>query len=265
MIRCLTRTLMVFFILLVAALVLAGITSITVEPEPIVVGTAATYTAHTTSELSAGFRWDYRCTDGGTNGPWMPDPPDASGSPEITYHEARIGAYDVRSVWSYYEGPPYEPPKSDTFVQPVTVWGPNADVIASGLDVESTGFPRMDVRLRFLLKRGGTTIGPYVEGYPQENLSFNGGTTWTGWQGPLPGAYFWESASCEIVDVKYHEINDPDWWNGIDVGTVLNDYLQRNRMVIKDCHGNDTAYEFPQRRFKHIKTGPQSFKVTLVP
>lgn len=57
-----------------------------------------------------------------------------------------------------------------------------------------------------------------------------------------------------IVDVKRTNLNHPDFVNA-QVNTVVDEFFQQNRMIIKDVWGVDQEFPFADRSFRRWKTG----------
>ena len=271
--RRVIRLSVVLLLTLAASVVVAGITSMTVAPSPIVVGNIAHYTANWTSESGGRdpdeFLWDYRCTEGGTIGEWMPVPADTTGEANYKWYlERRVGSYTVRCK-AHYPGSSGNPPVPElisTRTLDVDVLGPDDDVIARGLGTDSTGFPIMNVTVWFSLANGTTAVGGYVEGYPQERIRLAGETEWSDWIGPVEDKFYLDgsTSTAQIVDLKWLSSAGFPNWDSLPVGSVLVDYWQENRMMITNCHGSPESFQFGASHYQHVKSGATTWKLTVV-
>lgn len=148
MIRVLVRVLLATGIVVcTTTFAAAGLTSITFNPSPIVVGYEITYTANSTPPppMQSFWEWDYRCTEGGTFDAWVPSPSSVTYSNSKGYFEQKVGSYQVRCVAHYMDL------STSTLIKDVTVNGPDTDSIPSGLPIESngTGYPTMTLTVTF--------------------------------------------------------------------------------------------------------------------
>lgn len=258
MTKYLTRTCTVILVFLVSASVLlAGLTSIDVSPFPIVVGRVVTYSALSTPPppFPSFYDWDYRCTEGSV-GNWNPSPPDRTYTNMITYQESRVGSYDLRCKLTYGDL------TTSTLTRGLTILGPDTDVILSGLNVNSTGYPQMTLTVTFEVRRGSTAIGMYTSGYPQERIRRPQFGFDSGWQGGWPDYYF--NPNKNIIDVKSVTRVDNSWDN-LAVGAIFDDFYQQNRAVIPNCHGVNTYFYFSDVHYQKQKTGAQTWKLIIVP
>jgi hypothetical protein len=255
-----SRLALIGVFVLLGSSVLAGITSISYTPDPIVVGQATVYTANCTPQPFK-YEWDYRCTQGQT-GAWVPSPPETTSTNTKTDYESQVGSFDVRCK-AYYQGSgnPPPPPTTSTSIKSVTVNGPDSDTITAGLNTESTGYPAMTLTVKFQVRSGATAIGIHTDGYPQERIRRPQSDFDSGWVDPSSNYYF-NGSTGEIIDVKVVQLG---WlWSNIAIGEVFDDFYQQNRMVIRDCFYNQVYYSFSERHFQKVKSAPYKWKLVQV-
>lgn len=125
-----------------------------------------------------------------------------------------------------------------------------------------------EVEVRFIVVRGASQIGGYIDGYAQERVRHEDHVTgfthysagWPDFVGPTPERFYWDELSAEIVDIKSYDMSKAAVQNK-PVGFVLADVHQTNRLVIKDCAGEDQYFQFPAKHFQMIKSGPDTWKL----
>lgn len=251
----------VLVILLVAAssttvstAVLAALSAITVQSEPITVGQTVTYTTVEDGKNGPGtWTWDFRATAGGNQGAWVGMP---SGGTTSQVVENRVGSFNVRCQASYMDQ------TTSVVIRSVTVQGPDSDVITQGLNVSTE---QTSLEVHFDVLNGSTPIGYIgsdVDGYPQERIRRPQYNFDSGFTGPAPGAFY--SQGNTIIDVKQTNMQDPAFINAA-IGAVVDDFYQQNRMVIKDGFLQDQFFYFVERHFQRVKTGANSWKLILAP
>ncbi len=223
------------------------IRSVGVAAKPYLTLVAGTATASHATQL--------RCTEDGT-GSWTPSPPDRTYGNVITYHESRVGSQELRCKATYLDM------STSTLTRGISVAGPNTDIILSGCNTDSDGFPIMVLTAIFEVRSGSTAIGIYTAGYPQERIRRPQLNTDSGWKGSYPWFYF--NPNKNIVDEKSVTRLDQTWDN-LPVGEIFDDFYQQNRAVIPNCHGTNTYFYFDDVHYQKKKTGAQTWQLIQVP
>lgn len=185
--------------------------------------------------------------------------------PSFVVTEDRVGVFDAHfgaeEIWDPEFGPEW-------FYRTETYGfvGPDNDVIASGLNVDSANGV---VELRFQVRHGNLQIGAQIDGKPQERVELlnpaNQPYEDSGWKDPTPNKYYWDTATYDtaIVDRKSLDVNNIIFIARAVGQTVLR-VRHRNRFAIKNCHGEYQYCEFASRILDHVKTGPDTFKIVQV-
>jgi hypothetical protein len=142
----------------------------------------------------------------------------------------------------------------------VDVLPPQYDIV-SGLGADSEGFPNMVNPLRFeVYCTGDRPMGGQPDGYPEERIVRPQSGFDSGWVGPGPDFYYEGGA---IIDIKRTDV-DPQTWNNIAIGAVLDDFIQHTRFIVKDCHGLNTAFTLGTRWFQRVKSSASSVKIVQI-
>jgi hypothetical protein len=231
---------------------LAGLTAMTVSPEPITVGWATTYTVTDDGQDSgyASYQWDFRATEPGNQTPWTALPGQSTSTQVI---EARVGSYNVRCR-ATYRNPMTGQQTTSEIVRSVTVSGPDHDQITSGLNVSTSS---SSLTVEFLVLNGTIILGGTVDGHAEERIRRPQYGFDSGFVGQSSTFYYQYGY---IVDVKSTNLQHPDFLKA-NIGDAFDDFYQQNRMVIKDGFGRDQFFYFPERHFQRVKTGANSWKL----
>lgn len=101
-------------------------------------------------------------------------------------------------------------------------------------------------------------MGPNVDGAPEERIRRPQVPYDSGW---LPASDIFYLDGNVIVDEKAREV---EGWNTLPVGFVFDDFYHQNRMKIKNVHGEYEYFEFPDRHFRCVKSGSQTWQLQFV-
>ncbi len=205
--------------------------------------------------------WRWRCV-GESPGDWslfwmQSDPLYFLGYNEI------VGTFDD-NFWAEEQPDPEGPLVWNEKTVQVTVLGPDMDEVANGTDVPSDGDL---LTIYFNVLRGDDQIGGYIAGHAEEQLRFKKPweAVWsaaTPWQ-PSTERFFWDEGLAMIQDRKAYETNDANF-QALTNGVAFHDVLQRNRLIIKNCFGEDEEFIFPPHHFRAIKTGANNYKIVEI-
>lgn len=227
------------------------------DPNPICVGVAVTYTANDDGTPPSTYKWEYRCTDGGTADAWVLA---TANQKSVTFVEGYVGSQEVKCT-GHYNAMGQFPAHDSICSRSVSINGPDHDEIDPLFSFDSFGWPEMIVNVFFNVYCGSHRMGGGVNGYPQEWISRPQYGLDGPWSEPAPGEYFLQNGT--IVDVKKTNGLHPLWatWQP---GDIIDDFYQTNRMVIKNCHLNDVYFQFATRHFRRQKTGADTWRLILV-
>jgi hypothetical protein len=67
----------------------------------------------------------------------------------------------------------------------------------------------------------------------------------------------------DILDHKIIDVTNPGWLQS-NPGDIIDDFFQTNKMVLKDCAGNDVEFVFAERHFQKQNIGPGAWKLILL-
>ena len=239
---------------LACSAVIAGLTAIQVQTEPITVGQVVAYVATEDGKNGPGtWSWDFRATSGGNQGQWVPL---SNGSTTSRITEDRVGSYNVRCTGSYAGQ------TTSVIIRSITVNGPDHDVLTKGLDSPTS---QVNLEVDFDVLNGAIPIGiigSSVNGFPQERIRRPQNNNFdSGFVGPTVGSYYTQGYT--IVDIKQTNLGSSVFVNAA-IGEVIDDFYQQNRMVIKDGFNQDQFFYFPERHFQRVKTGINSWKLIQI-
>jgi hypothetical protein len=264
--RC-VKLLLAFVIVAVAvpAALFAAVTQIAIKPGvPIVVGSSRTFQVVSSKPVSQ-YKIRWRCLEQPT-GLWS-DPFSNGTGIFGPFNEPRVGNREVEGQTIAFIGMPPQPVTS-TLTRQYTVVGPDSDVIVQGLNTNSTGFPRMENEVRFIMKYSDIWVRGWIDGFPQERIrrpQKPPPNDDSGWVGPKPGEFDW--ATEYFFDLKFVHLPNPQsiaHWNSLPVNTVFDDFFQQNRFVIRNCNGAFVYYYFEERRFQKVKSGAQTWTLVQI-
>jgi hypothetical protein len=225
-----------------------------------------TYTAIYSGSVPDSFTWEWRCTADSWTGDWELIQEGSYGV--IDFGMGAVGSFDVRCTAHYGANGMGQADPDSTVTTTVNFHGPDSDTITSGLNVDSSSMDQtgiMEVTLIFEVDWQSYRLGCCVDGYAQEWSRVPEDNINTGWINP-PDLWFDCGEIIDIIKITVQTQQQQDYWNNLNEGDVIDhDVYKKNRMVIKNCHGDDEYFEFPERRYREIKTGPGTFKLVVVP
>ena len=240
---------------------LAAVTNITFNPNPIIVGYSVNYTAveDGTHPPAISYEWSYRCINNGCVGNWV-----TSGftGQTVNFIESRVGTQEIKCKATYPNPMLGQPQPTSTFTKMITVLGPDRDVIIAGLNTPTDRNQRIVIKYR--LQNGDTPLGISLPGYAQERVLINDpdtGVVDSGWVPPAGTSnpnYYMEGNT--IVDSQAFNYSQ-ERWDAIPVGSVFRTVFLQNRWVTTDCCGQEVIYYLVNHTLRRRKVSATEWQI----
>lgn len=124
-------------------------------------------------------------------------------------------------------------------------------MVGFGLFEVSKGWPGMYIDVQFVAMANDIQVAGAAVAVVKVEERIRRGVNDSGWVGGSP-EFYWDTT----VTVDHKVVNadaNMAWWDSFNTGDIFDDFFQQNRMIIKDCFGNEQTFYFQERRFQKMK------------